>query len=195
MKPIQLSASLALASLFFLGTAPLPAYAANQVPIGARAIAMGGAFSSIADDATATFWNPAGLPQIDHQELYATHADLFGTGIKDNFFAFVLPVHRNHTLAAGWYHSGFEDQELDFGENQFELSYGFRPISQLSFGLTGKSRIWTEPTCARAAGWASIWGCSVARSEISGWPLSSRTYLTRISITPATCPAWRTPET
>ena len=38
----------------------------QQVPIGARGIAMGGAFSSIADDATALFWNPAGLPRIGH---------------------------------------------------------------------------------------------------------------------------------
>ena len=32
--------------------------------IGARAIGLGGAFVSIADDASATFWNPAGLTSI-----------------------------------------------------------------------------------------------------------------------------------
>src|SRR5438309_778446 len=31
---------------------------------GARAAAMGDAFSGIADDVTATYWNPAGLAQI-----------------------------------------------------------------------------------------------------------------------------------
>src|SRR5436309_15296126 len=55
-----------------------------QVPIGPRAIAMGGAFSSISDDAEALYWNPAGLPWIGHQEITATHANLFGSDIKDS---------------------------------------------------------------------------------------------------------------
>src|SRR5438045_2589889 len=46
----------------------------EQVPVGPRAVAMGGAFSSIADDATALFWNPAGLPLIGHEEVTGSHA-------------------------------------------------------------------------------------------------------------------------
>ena len=38
--------------------------------IGARAIAMGGAFTAICDDASATFWNPAGLPQIHNNQIF-----------------------------------------------------------------------------------------------------------------------------
>ena len=30
-------------------------------PVGVRALGMGGAFTAVADDATATWWNPAGL--------------------------------------------------------------------------------------------------------------------------------------
>lgn len=37
---------------------------------GARALALGGAYSSVADDYTATYWNPAGLAQIRKMELY-----------------------------------------------------------------------------------------------------------------------------
>jgi F plasmid transfer operon, TraF, protein len=33
-------------------------------PVGARAEGMGGAFVAVADDATASYWNPAGLPAI-----------------------------------------------------------------------------------------------------------------------------------
>ncbi len=36
---------------------------------GARAIGMGGAFVSIADDATAVYWNPAGLAQLKKPEV------------------------------------------------------------------------------------------------------------------------------
>ena len=36
-----------------------------KIPVGARGVAMGSAFSAISDDATAMFWNPAGLVFID----------------------------------------------------------------------------------------------------------------------------------
>jgi len=36
---------------------------------GARAAAMGDAFSAIADDVTATYWNPAGLGQIETPQM------------------------------------------------------------------------------------------------------------------------------
>ncbi|MDX8377175.1 MAG: outer membrane protein transport protein [Mariprofundales bacterium] len=40
----------------------------NPVGSGARALAMGGAFTAIADDATAASWNPAGLIQLESPE-------------------------------------------------------------------------------------------------------------------------------
>ncbi|MBZ0263828.1 PorV/PorQ family protein [bacterium] len=36
-----------------------------KIPVGARGAAMGHAFSSVSDDATAMFWNPAGLTKTD----------------------------------------------------------------------------------------------------------------------------------
>ena len=42
-----------------------PAFAQQGfAPVGARAAGMGGAFVAVADDATAPYWNPAGLPGI-----------------------------------------------------------------------------------------------------------------------------------
>ena len=38
---------------------------------GARAMGMGGAFTAVADDATATFYNPAGLAQLKRPEVTA----------------------------------------------------------------------------------------------------------------------------
>ncbi len=38
--------------------------------VGARAIGMAGAFTAVADDATAFFWNPAGLTQIEDHQLF-----------------------------------------------------------------------------------------------------------------------------
>jgi long-subunit fatty acid transport protein len=43
----------------------------NSGGIGAKSQAMGNAFQAVADDYTATFWNPAGLTQLDDHEISA----------------------------------------------------------------------------------------------------------------------------
>jgi long-subunit fatty acid transport protein len=43
----------------------------NQYGFGAKSIAMGTAFTAVADDYSATYWNPAGLAQIKKMEFYA----------------------------------------------------------------------------------------------------------------------------
>ena len=45
-----------------LACAPLPALAQSIESVGIRAQGVAGAFVAVADDATATWWNPAGLP-------------------------------------------------------------------------------------------------------------------------------------
>ena len=48
-----------------------------KIGVGARGAAMGGAFVAVADDATALFWNAAGLARIDadRSELLLSHAN------------------------------------------------------------------------------------------------------------------------
>ncbi len=99
---------------------------------------MGGAFSSIADDATALFWNPAGLARLGHQELLFAHANLFNSGIVDNVGAYVVPLSLNQATAFDVYHSGFDDGELNFGENRFDLSYAARVAPAFELGVTAK---------------------------------------------------------
>ncbi|MDP7422059.1 MAG: PorV/PorQ family protein [bacterium] len=43
---------------------------------GARALGMGGAFIGVADDATTTYWNPAGIARLESRQLSTMHADL-----------------------------------------------------------------------------------------------------------------------
>ncbi|MDZ7374411.1 MAG: PorV/PorQ family protein [candidate division KSB1 bacterium] len=46
-----------------------------NIPVGARALGMGGAFVSVADDATALFWNPGGLARLPSNEAVFVHTN------------------------------------------------------------------------------------------------------------------------
>ena len=48
----------------------LPFEKAQPVYVGARAIGVGNAFTAIADDASACFWNPAGLIQSQGVRIF-----------------------------------------------------------------------------------------------------------------------------
>ncbi|MBD3179929.1 MAG: hypothetical protein GF417_10180 [Candidatus Latescibacteria bacterium] len=86
---------------------------------GARAMAMGGAYTALADDATAVFWNPAGLAQLSRPSLQFMQTEL----------------HLDSRLlygAAGYPCYGFPDREskLAFGLGLLGFRMeGFEPYS------------------------------------------------------------------
>lgn len=45
--------------------------------VGPRAIGMGGAFTSVADDILSTYWNPSGTASITSNEVFFNHTDLY----------------------------------------------------------------------------------------------------------------------
>ena len=67
----------------FMLAAVLPVNAQNELPVmgrawgmGARALGMGGAFISVSDDYTATYWNPAGLALVRRMEFLCSFHNL-----------------------------------------------------------------------------------------------------------------------
>ncbi len=114
---------------------------------GARSIGLGGAFTAIAEDATATVWNPAGL---------GSSADL-----SLNFSTQKLSLDRSHNFVAitkrlGDYGSiglaatnfGVSDYDIrdvdgvlggtaDYSTNAYSLSYGIA-FGNFNVGLTGR---------------------------------------------------------
>ncbi len=59
---------------------------------GARAIGMGEAFSAIADDASAIYYNPAGLAQMDHNELFWTGGSYYSSQPYTDFASLVAAL-------------------------------------------------------------------------------------------------------
>ena len=62
-----------------------------QYGIGARALAMGGAYVGLADEASAAYWNPAGLALMDEFEMSSMYASFF-EGTSLNFISSAHPL-------------------------------------------------------------------------------------------------------
>jgi len=62
-----------------------------SIGIGPRAIAMGGAFTSVVDDATAMYWNPGGLALIDKYQVLFTQANWIAD-VTVNYIGVAIPA-------------------------------------------------------------------------------------------------------
>lgn len=61
-----------------------------KIGMGARAASLGDAYTALSDDATAIYWNPAGLAQLQHKELNFIHNEWF-ENINYETISFVYP--------------------------------------------------------------------------------------------------------
>ena len=102
MKKIINKLSLICACLMILGVADAfagkDAAAFLKKSVGVKAVGMGGAFTSLADDTSAIYWNPAGLAQI--QDYYSVYA-MGTTGTSDKYDGLkdVVPTHQFFALS------------------------------------------------------------------------------------------------
>ncbi|NIM18998.1 MAG: hypothetical protein GTO51_01275 [Candidatus Latescibacteria bacterium] len=154
-------------SRLFLGAALLAAFVALTVPVnqaanaeegdggtrsvfsigaGSRAISLGRAFVSIADDASAVYWNPAALRNVQDKQIMGMYMPVFGdfTGADFTFFGAAYP-----TLSAGVFGLGFmrvgttfqgfdadsrPTGEGDYSESQFMIAYAIERHSRFFLG-------------------------------------------------------------
>lgn len=59
-----------------------------KIPVGARAAAMGESFIAVANDASALYWNPAGITQFDRHEVIVAHTEWL-VDVRHQFFGAV----------------------------------------------------------------------------------------------------------
>jgi hypothetical protein len=90
------------------------AFSAFKNGIGARALAMGGAFVAVCDDATAVGWNPAGLAQLDDTRLAGMSTDLYGMGITHQFVGATTSF-ANLGIGLGWERASIDGQLIETG--------------------------------------------------------------------------------
>ncbi|MBU0951298.1 MAG: PorV/PorQ family protein [Elusimicrobia bacterium] len=114
---------------------------------GARSAGMGEAFTPLADDLNAVYYNPAGLGFITRSEFQATYSYWLG----DTYIGsggFLYPSHTGTVALNGTYLGGtpitrFEEGSLKDTFNASDMSagisYGIKASKTFSLGLTGKS--------------------------------------------------------
>ncbi len=129
-----------------------------RVGIGARAKAMGDAYTALARGIEASYYNPAGLPFLERKEASFSYRVLS----LDRQFTFIgigIPIHPKADssgrreldggFALSWIHAGVGDidgrdtdgqslGELSNSENAFVFSFALNPVKMLAIGLSVK---------------------------------------------------------
>ncbi len=112
----------------------LAAAAFNRPVLGARAMALGGAITELADDVDTVLQNPAGLPHMGKYVVSASYARLFGIQeLRDVIMGFVLPA---GPVSFGIAHNAL-GTDL-FRETTTAVSAGGRLTRSLSMGVSGR---------------------------------------------------------
>lgn len=118
---------------------------------GARSIGLGGAFTAIAEDATATVWNPAGLGSAKDLSLnFSTQqiSDQGLLGINRHFMAITKSLGNYGSVGLAFINHGVSDIDhrsmdatdlgsFDVADNAYSLSYGIA-FGNINVGLTGR---------------------------------------------------------
>jgi hypothetical protein len=120
-----------------------PAQAASDCwrsDLVARSRALGGAFASRADDASAVFVNPAGLATVDFSALYVDYEEPAGVAEgRESRAALIAPAGGTH-LALGWYRfaDGGEAAENILVAGAARKVIEGTPGSYLAVGVNGR---------------------------------------------------------
>jgi len=128
-----------------------------EIPAGASAVGMGGAFVSLANDASALYWNVGGISTIEKYDLHITNMTWIGD-TKYNFAGLVLPLGEFGTIGLSFTSLSMDDMAVrtvekpegtgeffSAGDISFGVSYARNLTDRFSIGFTLKyiqEKIW-----------------------------------------------------
>lgn len=120
-----------------------------SIGVGSKAVGMGGAFTSVANDATAMYWNPAGISFYNNKEIYFNHSNWIAD-ISFDYFGVTIPVGGRATMGMNITSVTMDEMETtrygneDTGETfkaadyAFGATYAMNLTDRFSLGLNGK---------------------------------------------------------
>jgi len=120
-----------------------------KIGIGARAIGMGGAFVAMSNDASALYWNPAGIVLLGRLNFTTTHTEWFA-GLYHDFVGATVPFRGD---AIGFSITSLNTDEIEVttleqpdgtgiyynvSDVAINISYSRKLTDRFSVGVTGK---------------------------------------------------------
>ncbi len=108
MKKILLICILSIHTI--LPAAAEQTYTADFLTLGtgARPLGMGNAFTAIANEASTTYYNPAGISQLTHHEVNFMHSTLVGLAAYD-VVSYIYPFSPKTVFGLSWLRVGVDD--------------------------------------------------------------------------------------
>jgi len=143
----------------------------GQLFPGARPLGLGGTFIGVADDGNAIYWNPAGLPYLNREEFHFMYSNLYGINIKNFYFSYTRPLMKKLALGVDWFRYGFNDNELDFSRNRWNVSIGYAINKYLSLGSNVKFLM--SHTGFEHAYYGNGWGMGLDFGMLANYRFSS----------------------
>ena len=155
-------------------------FAFLEVPAGARASALGGAYASLAQGAEAVYWNPAGLSGTRGVELTASHYEFFQSLRHDQF---AIATHRLGGGLAASIRAQYSEpitardeigNEIGtFGSHDLDFALGYGAVVAPGLSLGGATQYVRERIADDAAGtWAFDLGAGWDPGEAGGLQLA-----------------------
>jgi len=121
-----------------------------KIGVGSRATAMGDAFVAVANDASALYWNPAGVVQAEQNQVIFSHNEWL-VDISHEFIGGIYHFSENDALGVAFTALHMEDmpvttEVMPFGTGEYfsygdiaaAVTYSRKMTSQFSFGVTAR---------------------------------------------------------
>jgi hypothetical protein len=130
-----------------------------EIPVSARALSMGGAFTGVANDASSLFWNPAGIARLTQHEVIFQHTNWIAD-TKFDYAGLVISLGELGTIGASFTALSMDDMLVrteqfpegtglyfSAGDIAVSLAYARNLTDRFSIGFNVKyinQRIWHE---------------------------------------------------